>query len=103
METNLTEVDLDALKRSVEVYSRTPAGRRRVAERLAAGEEWLKVARVCAFNCQIDSMHLQPWESTLVYADTREAHALVRRLKAAGLSRYEPDPLQAIAEAEQQP
>jgi hypothetical protein len=34
---------------------------------------------------------LQHWESTVVYADTPEAHALLRRLKAAGLSRYEPN------------
>ena len=42
-----------------------------------------------------------PWESTLVYASSPEAHALFRRLKAAGLSKYEPDPLAAIAEVEQ--
>ncbi|MET4313549.1 hypothetical protein [Bradyrhizobium sp. RT4b] len=93
----LTEIDLDALRRSIEIdRRRNRARRRQVDARLAAGEDWGRVARSCSFNCQIDAMALQPWESTLAYADTPEAHALVRRLKAAGLSRYEPDPLGAL-------
>jgi hypothetical protein len=98
MTMQLTDVDLDALRRSIEIdCRRNRARRRRVDARLAAGEDWLKVARSCAFNCQIDAMHLQPWEHTACYADSPESHALVRRLKAAGLSKYEPSPLDALA------
>lgn len=61
----------------------------------------MAVGRYAAFSAQIESLHLQPWESTLVYADTPEARVLLRRLKADGLSRYEPSPLEALAEAEQ--
>ena len=64
-------------------------------------EPWEDVGRFAAFSAQIESLHLMPWESTLVYANSPEAHALFRRLKAAGLSKYEPDPLAAIAEVEQ--
>ena len=38
-------------------------------------------------------------ELTVVYANTPEAHALLRRLKAAGLSRHEPDPVAACEAA----
>ena len=64
-------------------------------------EPWADVGRFAAFSGQITSLGLQPWESTVVYADTPEAHALLlRRLKAAGLSRYEPDPVAAIRAAD---
>ena len=55
----------------------------------------MDVGRFAAFSRRITSLGLQPWESTVVYADTPESHALLRRLKAAGLSRYEPDPVAA--------
>jgi hypothetical protein len=63
-------------------------------------EPWADVGRFAAFSRQITSLGLRPWESTVVYADTPEAHALLRRLKAAGLSRYEPDPVAACEAAE---
>ncbi|UPJ25408.1 hypothetical protein [Bradyrhizobium sp. CW1] len=69
--------------------------------RLTPSEKWEAVGRYAAFCAQITSLNLQLWESIVVYADTSEAHALLRRWKAAGLSKYEPDPLVAIAEAEQ--
>jgi len=46
-------------------------------------EPWADVGRFAAFSRQITSLGLQPWESTVVYADTPEAHALLRRVKAA--------------------
>jgi hypothetical protein len=58
-------------------------------------EPWADVGRFAVFSRQITSLGLQPWESTVVYANTPEAHALLRRLKAAGLSRHEPDPVAA--------
>jgi hypothetical protein len=61
------------------------------------------------------SLHLQPWQ--LPPCDTnldsalrepfgdasgrREAGEVLKRLLALGLSRYEPDPMRAIAQAEQ--
>jgi hypothetical protein len=58
------------------------------------------VGRFAAFSRQITSLSLRPWEWTVVYADTPEAHALLRRLKAAGLSRHEPDPVAAFEAAD---
>jgi hypothetical protein len=63
-------------------------------------EPWADVGRFAAFSRQITSLGLQPWESTVVYAVTPEARALLRRLKAAGLSRYEPDPVAACEAAD---
>ncbi|MET4034936.1 MULTISPECIES: hypothetical protein [unclassified Bradyrhizobium] len=99
-ETNLTDLDREALTRAIAVARReSPTRRKQIDDRLAR-EPWEVAARYAAFCAQITSMNLEPWESTLVYPDTPEAHALVRRLKAAGVSQYEPNPLEALAEAE---
>lgn len=96
----ITDTDRDAMTRAIAAARRESATRRKQIDAKLRKEPWEVVGRFAAFSAQIESLHLQPWESTLVYADTPEAHALLRRLKAAGLSKYEPDPLAAIAEAE---
>jgi hypothetical protein len=89
----MTPIDREALERAVQLCARQIDAKLR-------DEPWEDVARFCAFSAQIESLHLQPWESTVVYADSPEAHALLRRLKAAGLSKFEPDPLRALQRVE---
>jgi|SRR3954463_11486446 hypothetical protein len=93
---NLTDVDRDAMTRAIAAARRESPNRSRQIDRKLASESFEAVGRFCAFSAQIESLHLQPFESTVVYADSPEAHALPRRLKAAGLSRFEPDPLGAL-------
>ncbi len=104
MTTQLTKADMDALRRAVEIDCRhDPVRRRQVAAKLAAGEDWVSVARSCAYRCQIESMHLQPWEHTIIFADDSESRALRRRVIAAGLSICEPEPLELLDRVEQRP
>jgi len=70
-----------------------------------------EVMHFCAYHRQIDALNLKPWQSppcdldeddddgTVINAPNVEGVKLLRRLLAAGLSRYEPDPMAALAEA----
>jgi hypothetical protein len=97
----LTDTDREAMTRAIAAARRESPTRAKQIDAMLRNEPWEDVGRFAAFSAQIESLHLMPWESTLVYANSPEAHALFRRLKAAGLSKYEPDPLAAIAEVEQ--
>ena len=113
----MTPIDRAALERAVEIARQDPAQRHRIDERLAEGENWERVAGRCAVNCQHDALDLMPWQSApLFYANhldsvlrepfgdpsgRREAGEVLQRLLRNGLSKFEPDPLGAIAEAEQ--
>lgn len=99
----ITDTDRDAMTRAISAARGESAARRKQINAKLASQPWEVVGRFAAFSAQIMSLSLQPWESTLVYADTPEAHALLRGLKAAGLSKYEPDPLEMLARAEQRP
>jgi hypothetical protein len=72
------------------------------------------VAKFASYSAQIESLALQPWQDPPCCArlcnlakpfddprGERESADVLKRLLDAGLSRYEPDPLAAIAEAEQ--
>ena len=100
---SLTETDFDAMARAIAAARRESPTRAKQIDAMLRNEPWEDVGRFAAFSAQIEALHLQPWESTVVYADSREARALRRRLFAAGLSKFEPDPVAACeaAEAEQ--
>ncbi len=100
MTTPLTEADFDAMTRAIAAARRESRGRARQIDDKLRTEPWEDVARFCAFSAQIESLHLQPWESTVVYADSAESRALLKRLIDAGLSKFEPDPIAALEQAE---
>jgi hypothetical protein len=73
-------------------------------------EPWLDVAKLCAYGCQCAALHLEPWQPPPCWVEIddgddeiapvlgrRAAAELLRRMLAAGLSRYEPDPIGALA------
>jgi hypothetical protein len=108
---HLGPVDHDALTRAMEIARLHPL----VAMQLDGLEKtygWADAARQAAYGCQCDALKLKPWQSPPMYGDSTDgiddfegagrAHAadLLRRLLAAGLSRFEPDPLAALARAE---
>ncbi|MGY4501981.1 putative component of type VI protein secretion system [Bradyrhizobium sp. GM24.11] len=92
----ITDVDREAMTRAIAAARRESPARKKQIDGKLARQPWEDVGRYAAFCAQITALGLQPWESTVVYADTPEAHALLRRL-AAGLSKYEPDPLGALS------
>jgi hypothetical protein len=115
----LTREDREALRRCMELIERADPGITRLLERrAAAGESWEKRALfACAF-LQSRAMRLKPWEiapcnsaahstdaMNAEFAERkRRARHLANRLRAVGLSVYEPDPIEALhARAEQRP
>src|SRR5262245_43190568 len=104
----VTKVDREALKRAIETAKAEDASRRRQIEAKLAEEPWLEVAEFAAYVCQSRSLSLRPWETPPCLASpdpvderpgsgNRAAWALAQRLEAAGLSRFEPDPISALA------
>ena len=114
----LSPTDRAALERALEIVRNESAAQRQwIGERLAAGDDWEDVAGSCAVHCQHDALNLMPWQSAPLYylahldsvlrepfgdpSGRREAGEVLKKLLALGLSRFEPDPLHAIEQAEQ--
>jgi hypothetical protein len=112
VEEELSDVDRDALDRAIDICrtKKDPADREQIERKLAT-EPWREVGEFAAYSCQMDSLHLQPWQSPPCWVDDLvsdiqggpdgvggdyEAARLLRRLLDAGLSRYEPDPIAAL-------
>src|SRR5262245_60976708 len=97
----ISKQDLDALERAVAVTRRDP-GRRIELDRLIKQQGWDEAAKVASYDAQCRSLRLKPWQeppcSAKAADDPRAAH-LLARLVERGLSRYEPNPLAAIAAA----
>jgi hypothetical protein len=111
----IDEIDRDAFARAIEITRKESPARRQQVDDFLASRPWDDVGRFCASCAQSRSLRLDPWETLPIwvgdidaalrepYGDargTREAGEILRRLLDAGLSKYEPDPLRAIAEAE---
>ena len=65
---------------------------------------WAEAATFAAYHCQSDSLHLLPLESPPCWGDSPHhpdpaANKLLQRMLAAGVSRWHPDPMAALAEA----
>jgi hypothetical protein len=89
---------------------REPETVRQVEQMVIDGEPLEKILDFAAFNAQMLSLHLSPFEmppcwvkdpphpDDLQYCE--EAYELLKKMQANGVSRWHPDPLAAIAEAE---
>jgi hypothetical protein len=110
----LTDLDRDALTRALVACRSESAARSRQLDAKLQAEPWERVARFAAYSVQIDALRLEPWETPPVRIRdidaalsapddarrVRDAARLLQRMLALNISRYEPDPLRAIAEAE---
>ena len=93
----LTQIDRNALARSMEMARRDPKSAEQL-DRMLKDRPWLKVAELAAYCCQRENLKLLPHQSPpcMTLGDDPDAEELLRRLLDAGLSRYEPDPLAAL-------
>ena len=111
--TKLSDVDRDALKRCIEMARTYPGRDEQISWKLGKGGcSWQDTAKFCAYLCQSKNLRLEIQEFPpcwLLDADDTagpafkrklEAARLLKRLLAAGLSQYEPDPIRALAAAE---
>jgi len=109
---DLSPADMDALTRAVAEQRARGGERQRQIENMLATRTWVEAAKFAAYSLQILHLQIKPWEVVPldVGPDDRDfpgdemrhvgsAARIVRRLLAAGLSKYEPDPLAALERA----
>ena len=109
----LSLVDRDALERAIEITKAESQGRaRQIANKLKT-ESWREVAEFAASVAQHKSLKTKPWEVGPISVDEYDpmpvgddvhrrgrAIKLLQRLLRAGLSRFEPSPIEALARVE---
>jgi hypothetical protein len=103
----MKKLDRDALSRCIEIFCRDPRRAKRFEERVA-DEGWERAAISACYSCQMNSMALPPWSCPPCWADGAamkgsafeveqvKARHLADRMRANGLSIYEPDPIRAL-------
>jgi hypothetical protein len=94
--------DLDALQRAMERARKRDKVRAQQIDAKLLDEAWGDVAEFAAYGCQIEALGLRPWEDPPMYGDIKNAQpaaaALLAKMLAAGVSRYEPNPMKALCE-----
>lgn len=107
-----SKIDRDAFTRAIAIYRQERPGGSGHIDRKIAEEGFEAAGRFCAYWCQSRNLKLAPCEFPPAWLrdvdDTEgpsfkrkaEAARLLRRLLAAGLSQFEPDPIGALAAAE---
>jgi hypothetical protein len=109
----MTRTDRKAMKRAIEQMRAESADARERVERVLRVEGFESAANTAAYHVQRLALTLKPWMCPPCWANdeidpTRpntfgnraDEVALRQRLKRAGLSAFEPDPMRALAEAE---
>jgi hypothetical protein len=98
----VTEEDEEALELCIAAVLAGPdQARRRQIEKMLMDGDREEVGHLCAYIMQTRNLSLRPWEAPPCWGDTAgNAGRLVRRLRAAGVSIYHPDPLEALNGAE---
>jgi hypothetical protein len=102
-----------ALRRALRLGRSRDEKRRAHLDAIAKEQGWLSAAQQAAYGLQFHNLHLRPWQPPPMFAviddddglgpvgGRKAAAELLRRLLAAGLSRFEPDPLSALERVEQ--
>ena len=101
----MTQVDYAALVLALEQTCQVEPDRRaQITEKLQT-EGWQATAEFCASLRQSEALQLRPWQQPpcdidpeLTAPPDAEAVELLRCMLAAGVSRWHPDPLAALAE-----
>lgn len=101
----MRRIDREALRRALRIAKKE--NKQQIAAKQKA-ETWEEVAMFAAYCCQCDALNLKPWQSPPMHMEEDRprdespvagrvaAWALRRKLLAAGLSVFEPDPVRAL-------
>jgi hypothetical protein len=96
----MKRIDREALERAMKMAQRDKRLKAQLEDHLK-DRSWEDVAKTAAWNLQYTNLKLMPHQSPPGWAMERDEDQggmdLLNRLLAAGLSRYEPDPLAALA------
>jgi hypothetical protein len=102
---NLDPVDRDALQACIDIARCDPERADQIAHKLQH-DTWDEAATFACYAVQMDSLGLKPWQSPICYIDEnnpnpnewdKAGQVLLRKMLRAGISRYDPDPLAALA------
>ena len=96
----MRKIDRDALRRAFKMAERRPPPEADV-------EKWWDEAMGAVYHCQMETLRLRPWQTPPCWVGDERPHVddhrgevaaweLRRRLLAAGLSEFEPDPVRAL-------
>jgi len=109
----LNPADRDAFTRAIDLQLRRGGERERQIRAMLQSDPWDEVGKFAAYSLQTYHLRLKPWQWPPCWceADDRDAAGeeqkcisraagIVRRLEAVGLTRYEPDPIAALEQAE---
>jgi hypothetical protein len=108
------QIDHEALALAIEVTRRESPARRQQVDAMLADQPWFDVGVFCSARAQSHSLNLPPWQpppcsvsnidAALAVTDEqrgwRAAALLLKKMLALNISRYAPNPLQAITEVE---
>src|SRR5262245_56299866 len=102
-DNGLSQADRDALERCMEIAQRDPERADQLQGLLGLGWPWDLVADMACHICQARALSLKPWQCSPSSADEndpnerdKDAQKLLRKMLAANVSRYDPDPLAAL-------
>jgi hypothetical protein len=102
--TKADQLDRTALDLALQQCRATSSARDQQITAMLTDRPWQEVAKFAAYNCQMDSLKLKPWEAPPCWVDVddrehKQAAKLLREMLALGVSRYHPDPLEGIGAA----
>jgi hypothetical protein len=116
--TRLSRVDREAMTRAIDLARAESEQRRAQIDGMLVREPWEEVGEFAAYCCQDRVLRLKPWQVPPCWLRTDAAvqvalltplpdhrgcrlpAALVQELIEHGFSRFEPDPLRALAKVE---
>jgi hypothetical protein len=108
---DLSAEDIDALKRALKLMQEAGEAERAHYDAIHKESGWREAAIRAAYSAQVKSLDLRPWQAVPFeaadeideaggYGKTEAEVGLRQRLLAAGLSLYEPDPIEALTRAD---
>ena len=99
----MSEADRAALDECLRLARADPTCRQQIDSMLEE-RDWREVAEFAAYGCQRRALKLKPWQSPPCWGneDDSRSIALLNRMLEAGLSAFEPSPLEALAKAKRQ-
>jgi hypothetical protein len=101
----ITAIDQEALERALARAMRDP-DRAEQLQSMLTDTPRREVLEFASYHCQMAALRLKPWQSPPAHIDEddpderdQDGQDLLRKMLAAGVSRYEPSPLKALAGA----
>jgi hypothetical protein len=105
--TVITEADREALELAITTErAKSIEDSQHVDDMFARGDTWERVAKYCAYSCQWDALRLKLHEptpctiSSFYDPDHHDAWNLLKKMETLGISKFHPNPMKAIREAE---